>query len=73
MLLFNCSCWAVIIFLSGRRCTLPGYGTLSSGGESTAFDMSDGDGDETERTVLDSTDCESKVGASLRVEVFSFS
>lgn len=39
----------------------PVFGGVSSGGETGAFDFSDG-GEETENTVLDSTDCDSKVG-----------
>lgn len=52
-------------FLRTRVCiTSAGYGGVSpEGGDGlSVFDMSDGE--ETERTVLDSTDCESKVTPS---------
>lgn len=41
------------------------FGGVSSGGETGAFELSDG-GEETENTVLDSTDCDSKVGRNRR-------
>lgn len=53
-----------VVFLT--RCNnvalaVGGYASVSPGRDSGVFDFTDDEGDETENTVLDSTDCDGKV------------